>query len=89
LPDTTAFKLAAERGGDGYTLDQLIAAETHNELARLRSSYHAVHGGEDAVYTPHEFINPAIQRLRDELQAAEDAERADDDDDFYADMGWS
>jgi hypothetical protein len=89
LPECSAFKTASERDGDGYTHDQRVAAETYNELAKLRSSYHAVHGGPDGVYEPHQFVDPRVERLRAELEEAEDEEREEDDEDFYADMGWS
>jgi hypothetical protein len=88
LPETSAFKTAAERDG-GWTVHQLIASETHNELARLRASYYAIHGGEDAVYEPHQFVDPLIARWREQHDEAEEQEREEDDEDFYADMGWT
>jgi hypothetical protein len=86
LPEDGAFKTAAERDG-GYTDAQMIAAETHNEIARLRASYYAVHGGKDAVYEPHLFVDPVIARWREEND--EEQECKEDNEDFYAEMGWS
>lgn len=40
---------------------ELIIAETFNELARLRSSYHAGVGGKRAAYEPFQFEDPAVR----------------------------
>lgn len=89
LHEDSAFKTAAERDG-GWTLDRLIAAETHNEMARFRCSYHAVHGGEDyEPYEPYEFVDPLIEKLREKAAEAEDREREEGLGDLYADLGFS
>jgi hypothetical protein len=88
LPEESAFKTAAERDG-GWTLHQLIASETHNELARLRASYHAVHGGEEAVYEPHEFLDPSIDRLREKAAQSEDQEFEEATHELHAELGFS
>lgn len=87
LPDESAFKQALRDGG--FSRAERMAAETHNEVARLRASYHAVNGGADAAYEPFEFVDPRVERLReqheaDELEELEQAQR-----DLYADLGWS
>lgn len=89
LPEKSAFKTAAERDG-GWTMDRSIAAETHNEMARFRASYHAVHGGEDyEPYEPYEFVDPLTERLREQAAEAEEREREEDMRDLYTDLGFS
>jgi hypothetical protein len=84
LPDDSAYK----REG-GYTEAEYMLAETHNEIARLRASYHVVNGGEDAAYEPFEFVDPRIAEARAEAAALEDVEAEEDTEDFYKDMGWT
>jgi hypothetical protein len=87
LPDDSAYKTAL-RGGY-WSESQLIAAQTHNELAFLRSSYYAVNGGEDGAYEPFQFIDPIdrVERAIKDVEEEEEAEQANDQ--FYGEMGWS
>ena len=74
------------RGGYLCELD-LVAYETYNEIAKLRASYYAVKGGEDAVYEPFEFIDPVIrieQAIEEELREDEGYDSAEQ---LYRDMG--
>jgi hypothetical protein len=86
LPEEAAYKRALRDGG--YTQAEWMAAETHNEIARLRASYHAVNGGDDAVFEPFEFLDPRVSKLRaqQEIDELEDHERAEHE--LYAEIGW-
>lgn len=68
MPERGAFKTAA-RGGE-YAEDQLVWRHISNELARLRATMHAVHGGKK--YEPPILQSKAQQRL--EVESAEAAE---------------
>lgn len=64
-PENGAVDKAVREGG--YTLLEQMAAETHNEVARLRLWYHVGHGGDK--YEPFEFVDPRIERARAEHEA--------------------
>lgn len=87
LPDEGAFKTAV-RGG-AWTEDQLIAAETFNEIARLRASYHAVNGGKDGTYEPFAFEDPLARRRKEQAKAAEEKLRTDARHDLFDSLGWT
>lgn len=65
----------------------VIAAEAHNEIARLRAAFYAVHGGEDGAYEPFAFINPMKLREQDE-QDRRDAAIAAQTEPELAEAGW-
>lgn len=58
--------LARSLRENGYTRLENMVAEGHNEIARLRASYHAMQGGKKAAYEPFLFIDPRIAKVRDE-----------------------
>lgn len=73
MPEKGAFKTAV-RGGE-YTEGELTWRFIANELARLRATMHAVHGGKR--YDPPELLSRAAQI--EELEKAEaTAERRED-----------
>jgi hypothetical protein len=68
MPEEGAFKTAA-RGGE-YSEQELVWRHISNELARLRATMHAVHGGKK--YEPPILQSKAQQRA--EVEGAEAAE---------------
>lgn len=87
LPEKGAFK-SALRGG-AWTEDQIVKAETFNEIARLRASYHAVNGGKDGAYEPFSFDDPAVRvRKAAEAKAAEQWKR-EARGGLFDQLGWS
>lgn len=58
MPETGAFK-SAVRGGE-YTEGELVWRHIANELARLRATMHAVHGGKR--YDPPTLLSKAAQK---------------------------
>lgn len=75
LPERGAFKTAL-RGGE-YSDEELTFRHLANEVARLRATMHAVHGGQK--YTPPTLKSKA--ELRAELVDAEQSE--DRREDFF------
>lgn len=77
MPDTSEFKKASERGGR-QARSERVAEETYNEIARLRASFHVAHGGKEAAYEPHRYLDPIDERLvaERESEEAEQAQRA-------------
>jgi hypothetical protein len=67
MPDRGAFK-TAYRGGE-YSEEEITWRHIANELARLRATMHAVHGGQR--YEPPLLLTKAAQ-----IAEAEDAEAA-------------
>lgn len=88
MDDEGEFKKAAERRG-GWSIRQLIKAETFNETARLRASIHAAFGGKDAVFKPFEFVDPTVAVERERRAAEEQAAQRETEEDFYAEIGFS
>lgn len=76
MPEHGAFKTAL-RGGE-YSEDQITWRHISNELARLRATMHAVHGGQR--YEPPLLLTKAEQRQ----QQAELEETAERREDFFA-----
>lgn len=75
-----------QRGG--YLSEaELVAYETYNEIAKMRASYYAVKGGEEAVYEPFEFIDPIVRIEQAMGEAAEHEELIEVSDQIYDDMG--
>ncbi len=87
LPERGAFKTAA-RGG-AWTEDQIVKAETFNELARLRASYHAVNGGTDGAYEPFSFDDPAVRARKAREAEAEAAWKREARGGLFDQLGWS
>jgi hypothetical protein len=76
----------SQRGGYLPERD-LVVYETYNEIARLRASYYAIKGGEEARYEPHQFIDP-IRRFEMAIAEEErDEETHDASEQLYGDMG--
>lgn len=67
----------------------VVAAQTHNEIAWLRASYHVVNGGEDAAYEPFTFEDPVARRERKRLEAEDAAAAATAQERFEAEIGFS
>lgn len=90
LPDGSAFKSAAERGGQWPRWQQMLA-EIANESYRFRSAYHTVNGGEDAGFDtePLEFVDPVLADARAKWRAAEAERIARAQAEFEAAMGFS
>lgn len=65
-----------------------MVAEAHNEIARLRASYHAVQGGKSARYEPFAFVDPRIERAKakEAVKRAELTEAAEED--LFAGLDW-
>lgn len=61
-PEQGAVAVALRDGG--WTEDQLVAAETFNEIARLRASFHTANGGKQASYEPFAFEDPTVRERR-------------------------
>jgi hypothetical protein len=66
MDDEGAFK-TAYRGGE-YSEKELTRRRTHNEIALLRSSFHAVHGGQR--YEPQLLLSKAQQEAEAESTEA-------------------
>ena len=81
-----AFKTAM-RGGS-WTWDQMVAAESYNETARTRASYHAVNGGEKGAYEPYLLVDPRVQRDLDEQSRDLDALRREAEEDLFEEFDW-
>jgi hypothetical protein len=85
LPETSSYK-RSRRGG--YLSEaELVQYETYNEVSRLRASYYAVKGGEEASYEPFQFIDPVLlaeQAMDDSIELDEVDEISDQ---IYDDMG--
>ena len=73
LPEESAFKTDAERGGRWPEWKRMLA-EAVNQGYRMHASYLTAHGVEDVSDTSaYEFVDPvdlAEKRRREELQAA-------------------
>lgn len=87
MPDTSEFKKASERDGR-QARSERVPEETYNEIARLRASFHAAHGGKEAAYEPDRYLDPIDEKLHAEREAArvERAESANAD--FEAQLGY-
>lgn len=76
MPDKGAFKRAL-RGGE-YAEDELTWRHIANELARLRATMHAVHGG-------HRYDPPLLLSKAAQLEELEDLEATEDRrEDFFS-----
>ena len=53
----------AMRGGQ-WSQAELVRAETFNEIARLRASFHAVNGGSKHSYEPFAFEDPTVLKAK-------------------------
>lgn len=67
MPDRGAFKTSAR--GEEYSEEEITWRHIANELARLRATMHAVHGGQQ--YDP-----PILLSRKEQIEEAEDAEAA-------------
>ena len=88
LPDDSEFKRVSERNGR-RSRSQEVAEDTHNELAWLRASFYAVHGGEKAVYEPSIYRDPIDEAILAEREAADAAMAERGVADFNAQIGYS
>jgi hypothetical protein len=73
MDEDGAFKTAV-RGGE-YSEDQMTWRHIANEIARLRATMHAVHGGQR--YEPPLLLSKAAQQ--DEIEDAQAAEERRED----------
>jgi hypothetical protein len=69
MPDEGAFKTALR--GDEYTEDQLTWRHIASELARLRATMHAVHGGQ-RYEAPVLLSRAAMLAQMEDLEATEE-----------------
>lgn len=76
MPERGAFKTCA-RGAE-YTEEEIVWRQIANELARLRATMHAVHGGQR--YDPYLFLSKAQERE----QVADLEETAERRADFFS-----
>lgn len=67
-PDDSA--LARSMRGGAWSEAELIRAETFNEIARLRASFHSVNGGKKHAYEPFAFEDPSIRENKAREAAA-------------------
>ena len=90
MPEDSAFKTAAERGGRWASWKQMLA-ESVNESYRLHAAYNLVNGGEEASFDPaeYEFVDPVDQEIRAKRKAEEDARYAAAQARFEAEIGLS
>ncbi len=90
LPEESAFKTAAERGGRWPDWKQMIA-EGVNESYRMRSAFQAANSedGKAGFDTePFEFLDPIDARARDEAGATKEAETARSVSTFESDISF-
>jgi len=73
MPERGAFKSCA-RGGE-YSEEEITWRHIANELARLRATMHAVHGGHR--YDPPLLLTKAEQRANEEEAEAAEERRED------------
>jgi hypothetical protein len=72
----------------GYLSEaELVAYETHNEIAKLRASYYAIKGGESCAYEPHMFVDPIRRMEREVDEEIRDEDTHDASEQLYGDMG--
>lgn len=90
LPEASAFKTAAERGGRWPTWKQMLA-ESVNEAYRLHAAYNLVNGGEEASFDPseYEFVDPIDKEWREKAEAAKAEADALSQDEFESEIGYS
>lgn len=91
LPEKSAFKTAAERGGRWTGLERMVA-EIANEQYRMRSSYFAVNseGGELGFSTDaYEFIDPVDQARRAADAVTKAIKQSQSQDDFESQIGYT
>jgi len=90
LPEESAFKTAAERGGRWPDWKQMIA-EGVNESYRMRSAFQAANSedGKAGFDTePFEFLDPIDAAARDEVGATKEAETARSVSTFESDISF-
>lgn len=90
LPDESAFKTAAERGGRWSSWQRMLA-ESVNESYRMRSAFQAAHSedGEAGFDTePFEFLDPIDAQARDKAGATKEAETARSVSTFESDISF-
>lgn len=76
----------ALRGG-AWSEAELIRAETFNEIARLRASFHSVNGGKKHSYTPFAFEDPTVRGSKAESAEANAKLQAEVEADLFG--SWS
>lgn len=69
MPDRGAFKTSVR--GEEFSEEEITWRHIANELARLRASFHAVHGGQR--YDP-----PLLLSRKEQREEAEDAEASEE-----------
>ena len=81
LPEDGEFKKALRDGG--FTHDQWVAAETFNELARFRSSYHTIATRGEGSYEPYEILDARVEEMRAEMSAEDEEFRSEVEADMF------
>ncbi len=62
-PEGGAGDQAVREGG--YTRLEHLVAESHNELARFRASYHTVSSRGKVTYEPPQMLDPRVEKARE------------------------
>lgn len=83
-PENGALAKALRDGG--FSRFEEMVAETHNEIARLRTSFHVVNGGES--YEPPEFVDPRVEKLRAEAKQQREQFHQEAEEALFKDFDW-
>lgn len=88
LPESSRFKTGAERAGRQSRAER-VSELTFNEIASLRASFHAVHGGSAAAYEPLQLMDPIDWRAHLASAHSEEAEQEQAISDFESEIGFT
>jgi hypothetical protein len=90
LPEDSAFKTQAERGGRWPDWKQMLA-ESVNESYRMHAAYNLVNGGEEASFDPsdYEFVDPVDRKRQAELDAMDEEAAEDAQERFESQIGFA
>jgi hypothetical protein len=87
LPDESEFKRLSERNGRRSRREE-VADDTHNEISRLRASFHVAHGGKEAFYEPFIYRDPVDEKAIAERKAEEATRAVESQGDFESQLGY-
>lgn len=85
-PEGGAVDKAVREGG--YSRLENLVAETYNELARFRASYHMVASRGKAQYEPPEFVDPRVEKQRERERKALREFQAETEQALFGAMDW-
>ena len=83
-PENGALAKAMRDGG--FTRIEEMLSETHNEIARLRTSFHVVNGGDK--YEPPEFVDPRVEKLRAQAKQELDEFHQEAEEALFEPLDW-